>query len=205
MTSVQNKLLSLYLIRHGQTEWSLSGQHTGSTDIALTAQGEAEARALIPWIRQIQFGLVLTSPRKRAKRTCELVGLGGQEEIEPDVAEWNYGDYEGKLSSDIHLTRPDWNIFHDGCPNGETPTQVSNRADRLIARLTAMTGNIALFTHGHFGSALAARWIELPVVEGQHMALDTASLSTLSYNRAHPQVRVLRLWNATPALFAGNA
>ena len=205
MTAVQNKLLSLYLIRHGQTEWSLSGQHTGSTDIELTAHGEDEARALIPWIRQVQFGLVLTSPRQRAKRTCDLVGLSRQEEIEPDLAEWNYGDYEGKLSSDIHLTQPDWNIFRDGCPNGETPTQVSNRADRLIARLNAMTGNIALFTHGHFASALAARWIELPVVEGQHMSLDTASLSILSYNRAYAQVRVLRLWNATPALFAGSA
>ena len=122
MTSVQNKPLSLYLIRHGQTEWSLSGQHTGSTDIALTTHGEDEARALIPWIRQVQFGLVLISPRQRAKRTCELVGLSRQEEIEPDLAEWNYGDYEGKISSDIHLTRPDWNIFRDGCPNGETPT-----------------------------------------------------------------------------------
>ena len=205
MTPVQNKLLSLYLVRHGQTEWSLSGQHTGSTDIPLTAHGEAEVRALKPWIRQVQFSRVFTSPRQRARRTCELLGIGQAAEIEPDLAEWDYGDYEGKTSADIRKERPEWNIFRDGCPNGETPTQVSNRADRLIARLNAMTGNIALFTHGHFGSALAARWIELPVVEGQHMSLDTASLSILSYNRAHPQVRVLGLWNATPALFAGSA
>lgn len=205
MTSAPNPLLSLYLIRHGQTEWSLSGRHTGSTDIALTAQGEDEARALIPWLSHVQFGLVLTSPRQRAKRTCALADLAREAEIEPDLAEWDYGAYEGKRSSDIHQTRPDWNIFRDGCPNGEKPTQVSDRADRLIARLSAMTGNIALFSHGHFAPALATRWILQPLVEANHLLLNTASLSILSYNPDHPQVRVIALWNATPRQFASTA
>ena len=205
MTSVQNKPLSLYLIRHGQTEWSLSGRHTGSTDIPLTAHGEAEARALIPWIRQVQFGLVLTSPRQRAKRTCELVGLSRQEEIEPDLAEWDYGDYEGKTSADIRKERPQWNVFQDGCPGGELPAQVCDRVDRLIARLCTMNGNVAPFSHGHFGSALAARWIRQPLVEAEHFLLSTASLSILSHNPAHPEVRVIALWNATPRRFASTA
>jgi broad specificity phosphatase PhoE len=196
--------LSLYFIRHGQTEWSLSGQHTGRTDIPLTVRGEAEARALIPWLKQVRFGLVLTSPRQRARRTCELVGLGREAEIEPDLAEWDYGDYEGKLSSDICQERPDWNVFRDGCPHGETPVEVSDRADRLIARLCTMNGNVALFSHGEFGLALAARWIRLPLVEGQHFTLGTASLSILGYNPAHPKAPVIALWNATPERFANS-
>ena len=201
MTPARKGLLSLYLVRHGQTEWSLSGQHTGSTDIPLTARGEDEARALIPWLRHVEFGLVLTSPRQRARRTCELVGLGRGAKIEPDLVEWDYGDYEGKRSSDIRKERPQWNVFQDGCPAGEMPAQVCDRADRLIKRLATMEGNIALFSHGEFGPALAARWIRLPVAEGQHLPLDTASLSILSYHPTHPQVQVLALWNATPARF----
>jgi broad specificity phosphatase PhoE len=204
VTPASKKLLSLYLVRHGQTEWSLSGQHTGRTDIPLTARGEAEARALVPWLKQVQFGLVLTSPRQRARRTCELVGLGREAEIEPDLAEWDYGSYEGKLSSDIRQERPGWNVFRDGCPHGETPAEVSDRADRLIARLCTMNGNVALFSHGEFGLALAARWIGLPVAEGQHFLLGTASLNILSHNPAHSEVRVIALWNATPALFASS-
>jgi broad specificity phosphatase PhoE len=202
VTPAPRALLSLYLIRHGQTEWSLSGQHTGSTDLPLTARGEDEARELIPWLRQVHFGLVLTSPRQRARRTCELVGLGHEATIEPDLAEWDYGDYEGKLSSDIRKQRPEWNVFRDGCPGGEMPAHVSRRADRLIARLCAMNGNVALFSHGQFGPALAARWIGLQVVEGQHFLLGTASLNILRYDPAHPEVRVIALWNAAPALFA---
>jgi broad specificity phosphatase PhoE len=200
VTPTPKNLLSLYLVRHGQTEWSLSGQHTGSTDMPLTAQGEAEARALIPWLKHVRFGLVLTSPRQRARRTCELVGLNREAEIEPDLAEWDYGDYEGKLSSDIRQGRPGWNVFRDGCPHGETPTEVSDRADRLIARLCTMNGNVALFSHGEFGPALAARWIGLSVAEGQHLLIGTASLSILGYNPAHSEVRVLALWNAAPTL-----
>ncbi len=198
VTPAQEQRLSLYLVRHGQTEWWLSGRHTGSTDIPLTARGKDEARALLPWLRPLQFGFVLTSPLQRARQTCELVGLGQQAEIEPDLAEWDYGDYEGKLSSDIRQGRPGWNVFRDGCPHGETPAQVSDRADLLIARLCTMNGNVALFSHGEFGLALAARWIGLPVVVGQHFLLGTASLSILGYNPAHPEVRVMALWNATP-------
>ena len=204
MTPAREKLLCLYLVRHGQTEWSLSGQHTGSTDIPLTVHGEAEARELIPWLKQVRFDMVITSPRQRARRTCELVGLGREAEIEPDLAEWDYGDYEGKLSSDICKGRPDWNVFRDGCPHGEMPAEVSDRADRLIARLCTMNGNVALFSHGEFGLALAARWIGLPVVDAQHFSLDTASLNILSYNPAHPEVRVIALWNATPTMFASS-
>jgi broad specificity phosphatase PhoE len=194
--------LSLYLVRHGQTEWSLSGQHTGRTDIPLTAHGEDEARALMPWLRHIEFARVFTSPRQRARRTCELAGLGQQAEIEPDLAEWDYGDYEGKRSSDIRKGRPDWNVFRDGCPHGEMPAEISIRADRLFTHLCTMDGNVALFSHGEFGLALAARWIGLPVVEGQHFLLGTASLNIFSYNPTHPEARVITLWNATPALFA---
>ncbi len=202
MTPTRKALLSLYLVRHGQTEWSLSGRHTGRTDIPLTTRGEDEARSLIPWLSHVQFDLVLTSPRRRARRTCELVGLGREAEVEPDLAEWDYGDYEGKLSSDIRQRRPDWNVFRDGCPHGEMPAQVSDRADRLIARLCPMSGNVALFSHGEFGLALAARWIGLPVVNGQHFLLGTAALNILGYNPAHPEVRVIALWNAAPTMFA---
>lgn len=202
MIPTPKTLLSLYLIRHGETAWSLSGQHTGRTDIPLTTHGEDEARRLAPWFRHIQFARVFTSPRQRARRTCELAGLGQHAEVEPDLAEWDYGAYEGKLSSDIRKRRPDWNAFRDGCPNGEMPAQVSARADRLIATLCTMDGAVALFSHGQFGLALAARWIGLPVAEGQSFLLGTASLSILSYNPAHPEVPVIALWNATPALLA---
>lgn len=191
--------LSLYFIRHGQTEWSLSGRHTGRTEIPLTAQGEDEARALAPWLKPIQFARVFTSPWQRARRTCELAGLGPQAEPEPDLAEWDYGDYEGKRSFDIRRERPHWNVFQDGCPGGETPAQISDRADRLIAHVSMMGGNVALFSHGEFGPAMAARWIGLHVVEGQHLLLGTASLSIMGYSAAHPEVRVIALWNAAPA------
>jgi broad specificity phosphatase PhoE len=204
VTGVSQSPLSLYLFRHGQTEWSLSGQHTGRTDIPLTGQGEDEARALRPWVAPIKFTHVLTSPRQRARRTCELVGLGQVAQIEPNLAEWDYGDYEGKLSSDIRGTRPDWNIFRDGCPHGEMPAQVSDRADQLIAHLSTMSGNVALFSHGHFLPSLAARWIGLPIVEGQHLQLSTASLSILSFNPSHRDIRVVALWNSTPRQFASS-
>jgi len=203
MTASDGELLEIYLIRHGETEWSLSGQHTGLTDIPLTAHGVEKAGEPLPWLRHIQFGRVLRSPRLRALRTCELAGLGREAETESDLSEWDYGDYEGKRSSDIRKERPDWNIFRDGCPHGEMLEDVASRADRLFAHLRTMRGNIALFTHGQFGKALAARWIGLPLVEGQHFSLSTAPLSILSYNPDHPEVRVIALWNAMPALFAG--
>lgn len=189
-------LLRLYFIRHGETEWSLSGQHTGRTDIPLTAPGEDGARALSPWLGDIHFARVLTSPRQRARQTCELAGLGSAPEIEPDLSEWDYGDYEGQRSVDIQKVRPDWNLFRDGCPHGETPAQISERADRLLASLRTTRGNVALFSHGQFGSVLAARWIELPVVDGQHFALGPASVSIFAHSAHHTEVRVIELWNA---------
>lgn len=204
MTAGSPKSLNLYLFRHGQTEWSLSGQHTGSTDIPLTAKGEDEARALLPWVKEIKFDQVLTSPRQRARRTCDLVGLGDLAKIEPDLAEWDYGNYEGRRSAEIHTEWPDWNIFRDGCPHGETPGQISERADRLITHLNAMTGNVALFSHGHFGRVLSVRWIGLPLDQGQHFQSDTASLAILSFDPSHPDMRVIALWNATPRRLAGS-
>jgi broad specificity phosphatase PhoE len=188
-------LQRIYLIRHGETEWSLSGRHTSRTDVPLTARGEDEARALGQRLRGIQFARVLTSPRQRAQQTCELAGLGAAAKTEPDLAEWDYGDYEGKHSADILRARPDWNLFRDGCPNGETPAQVSDRADRLIVRLRLLDGNITLFSHGHFGRVLAARWIGLPVIEAQRFLLDTASLGLLGYEHNRVESPVIALWN----------
>jgi probable phosphoglycerate mutase len=203
VNTAQTAALSLYLIRHGQTAWSLTGQHTGRTDIPLTPRGEDEARRLIPWLRPIHFARVFSSPRQRALRTCALAGLGQEVEIEPDLAEWDYGAYEGKLSVDIRRERQGWNVFRDGCPGGETPAEVSARADRLITRLRGMEGNVALFSHGHLSLALAARWIGLPILDGQHFQLDTASLSILASSVAHPGVPVVALWNASPATLVG--
>ncbi len=189
-------LLQLYFIRHGQTEWSLSGQHTGRTDIPLTARGEEEARQLGPRLRAITFSRILTSPLLRARRTCELAGLEPAADIEPDLAEWDYGDYEGMRSVDIRHEHPGWNVFRDGCPNGETAEAIRERADRLIGSLGALHGNVALFSRGQFGCVLAARWIGLPVLAGQHFALRPASLSILGHEGSHPDVRVISLWNS---------
>ena len=188
--------LRLYFIRHGETEWSLSGQHTSRTDIPLTEQGEQDARELAERIRPARFSRVFTSPRQRARRTCELVGLGAVAEVEPDLTEWDYGDYEGQRSADILQARPNWNLFRDGCPRGETPAQISDRADRLMARLRALDGNVALFSHGHFGRVLAARWIGLPVSEAQHFLLSTASVSILGYEHSLAEESAIFLWNA---------
>jgi len=197
MNTSLSTLLRLYLIRHGETEWALSGRHTGLTDIPLTQNGEDEARKLGKHLRDIQFAQVLTSPLQRAHQTCALVGLKPVPEIEPDLAEWDYGDYEGKRSVDIRKERPDWNVFRDGCPHGERPAQISARADRLIARLCKLDGNIALFSHGQFGGVLAVRWIGLAVVEAQHFPLGTASVSVFTFASHHPTVPVIALWNAT--------
>lgn len=186
----------IFVVRHGETEWSLSGRHTGRTDLPLTAQGEQNARRLAGWLRPIEFNRVFTSPRQRARRTCELAGLGARAEIEPDLAEWDYGDYEGQRSTDILQSRPDWNLFRDGCPGGETPAQTSGRADRLIARLRPLAGNLALFSHGHFGRVLGVRWIGLPVIEAQRFLLGVASLSVLGYEHDRPDRAVISRWNA---------
>ena len=189
--------LRLYLIRHGETEWSLSGRHTSRTDIPLTEQGEQDARKLGERLRAASITRVFTSPRQRARRTCALAGLTPVAEIEPDLAEWDYGDYEGQRSVDIRKGRPDWNLFRDGCPRGEMPAHIVDRADRLIARLRALDGNVALFSHGHFGRVLAVRWIGLPVIDGQHFLLGTASLSILGSEPNRPEVPVIVLWNSS--------
>ncbi|WP_248767086.1 histidine phosphatase family protein [Pseudomonas sp. MWU12-2345] len=189
----------IYLMRHGETEWALSRQHTGRTDIPLTAHGEEEARTLAAQLRDIPFSHVLTSPLKRAQQTCALAGLGASAVIVPDLVEWDYGDYEGKRSVDILKQRPGWNLFRDGCPHGDSPEQIASRADRIIAQLKALDGNIALFSHGQFSSVLAMRWVGLPVVSAQHFPLDTASLSILTYDAHHPEVAVIARWNALSA------
>lgn len=189
---------TIYLVRHGETAWSLSGQHTGITDLALTPNGEDQARALAPVLANTAFAHVLTSPLRRARETCALTGLAATAIIEPDLIEWNYGDYEGKRSADIRAQRPDWSVFRDGCPGGETPDQIACRADRLIVRLRTLTGNVALFGHGQFGRCLAARWIDLALVEARRLTLDTASLGILSHDRNHQDTRVIALWNFVP-------
>jgi broad specificity phosphatase PhoE len=146
----------------------------------------------------IRHGETEWSPRQRARRTCELAGLGTTAVIEPGLAEWDYGEYEGRRSADICRERPGWMVFRDGCPGGEMPEQVANRADRIIARLSAMQGNVAIFSHGQFGCVLATRWIGLPIIEARHFSLRPASLSTLSYDADHIEVPVIALWNAVP-------
>ncbi len=193
--------MSLYLVRHGETAWSLSGQHTGRTDIPLTARGEQEARRLAAPLGAVTFSRVFTSPRRRARRTCELVGLGGVAAVEPDLAEWDYGEYEGLRSEEIRQRRPGWNLFRDGSPKGESPRDVSERADRVIARYRPIAGAIAIFSHGHFGRVLAARWIGLPVVQARHLVLSTASVSILGYEHDRPDEdeSAIVLWNVVVA------
>jgi probable phosphoglycerate mutase len=189
----------VFLARHGETDWSKSGRHTGRTDLALSAQGELNARRLAGPLSGIGFARVLTSPMRRARRTCELAGLGAGAEVEPDLAEWDYGAYEGLTSAEILARRPGWRLFKEGCPGGESPARVEARADRLIARLRAMDGNVALFSHGHFGRALAIRWIGLPIGDGDRLLLDTASLGILAYERGDPAEPVIALWNSHPS------
>ncbi len=188
--------LCLYVVRHGETEWSLSGQYTGRADIPLTAHGEDAARALGLRLQDVPFTHVLTSPLQRAQRTCQLAGLGPTPEIEPDLAEWDSGDDEGRIPAAILASRPGWDLFRDGSPHGESPAQISARADRLIARLRALQGNVALFCHGHIGRVLAARWIGLSVAQAQHLLFDTASLGVLCYEHDCTDTPAIALWNA---------
>ena len=196
MIQPRNRLLQLYFIRHGETDWSISGQHTGRTDIPLTARGEEMARQLAPSLRRVAFASVFTSPSLRARQTCERAGLAPASEITPDLQEWDYGDYEGQLSKDIRKRRPDWDVWRDGCPRGESPKQVSDRADRLFERLLGLEGNIALFSHGQFGCVLAARWIGLPAFAGRHFAIYPARFGIFGHESDYPQRRVISLWNA---------
>jgi len=186
----------IYLIRHGETEWSLSGRHTGVSDIPLTGHGRQQARLLGQELQAMSFQLVLTSPLLRARETCELAGLGDRAEIDPDLMEWNYGDYEGLTSDQIRVHRPAWTIFNDGGgPGGETPDQVGVRVDRVIARVRPLTGDAALFAHGHVLRVLAARWLGLAPGAGAHFLLDTATLCVLNTDRG---VAALKRWNVPP-------
>lgn len=188
----------VYFIRHGQTAWSITGQYTGRTDLPLTAYGEDEARRLAPLLADLEFSRVLVSPRQRARQTCKLAGLEAPSEVEPDLAEWDFGDYEGKFAVDMLKTRPGWNVWRDGSPGGETPAAVGERIDRLIARLGTLHGRVALFSHGQLGNTLAARWIGRPVFDGRHFVLDTASLSILGHHPADPELRIIERWNDKP-------
>jgi probable phosphoglycerate mutase len=181
------------VIRHGETEWSVNGRHTGITDIPLTENGRRMARELEPLLVSAQFTLVLTSPLQRARETCRLAGLGSMAEVDPDLIEWNYGDYEGLTPHEIRARRPDWMIFRDGCPGGESPEDVGARVDRVIARLRATDGRAALFGHGHLFRVFAARWIELPASAGRRFLLDPATLGVLGYYQGEP---ALKRWNA---------
>jgi broad specificity phosphatase PhoE len=187
----------VFLVRHGETEWSLSGQHTGLTDIPLTDNGRALARQLAPILEKLTFTRVLTSPLQRARETCELAGLGERAEVDRDLTEWNYGDYEGLTPHGIHATAPGWMLFRDGCPGGESPEDVGRRVDAVIERVRAVERNVALFAHGHVFRVFAARWIGLPAAAGCHFLLDTATLSVLSYYRGVPAIK---RWNAPVAV-----
>jgi broad specificity phosphatase PhoE len=185
-----------YLARHGETAWTVTGQHTGLTDLPLTERGEDNARRLGEALRGLTFAKVFTSPLQRAMRTCELAGFQSVAEIDRDLVEWNYGEYEGRLTVDILRERPDWQLFRDGCPGGESPQQIAARADRVVTRLRAVKGNVLLFSSGHFLRVLATRWIDIEAVNGQSLMLGTASLSALSYENSlsHPAIR---FWNDT--------
>lgn len=185
----------IYLIRHGDTEWSLSGQHTGRTDIPLTPSGEAAARALGDRLRDVTFAHAFTSPRQRAIQTWKLSGLSPVGEVREDLAEWDYGDDEGLTSAEIRARRPGWNIFADGSPNGESPEAMSARVDGVIEWLRKLNGPIAICAHGHFGRALGARWIGLPITDAGRLLLSTASVSILDYEHGQRDRPAILLWN----------
>jgi broad specificity phosphatase PhoE len=185
--------VNVFAIRHGETAWSLSGQHTGTTDIPLTDNGRRLAERIRPVLAREKFALVLVSPLQRARETCERAGLGANAVVDSDLVEWNYGNYEGLTPKQIHAEAPAWLIFRDGCPGGEAPEQVAARADRAIARARSVEGDVALFAHGHVLRVLVARWIGLPAGAGQHFLLDTGTLNVLGYYRGTPAVKI---WNA---------
>lgn len=186
----------IYLARHGETAWSLSGQHTGLTDIPLTEQGQRNASRLGDPLKELTFARVFTSPLQRAVLTCELAGFGSKAEVDSDLLEWNYGQYEGKRTAEIHAVRPDWHLFRDGCPGGESPAQIGARAERVVSRVRAVQSNVLLFSSGHFLRVLAARWLGLEPEAGKDLLLSTASLSTLGYEHNLSQP-VIALWNDT--------
>jgi broad specificity phosphatase PhoE len=186
----------IVVVRHGQTEWSANGRHTSTTDLELTPAGETGAKALSRALTNRSFVAVVSSPRARARRTAELAGLVVTE-FDNDVAEWDYGSYEGRTTAEIRAEDPDWNLWHAGCPGGETPEQVTVRIDRFLTKLRPMLalGDVAVVSHGHAARALAARWLEQPVAFGAHLSLATATVSVLGHEHEVPS---LRAWNAPP-------
>jgi len=193
---VAEALPVIYLARHGETAWSLSGQHTGRTDLPLTEGGERNARALGVRLRGLVFAKVFTSPLQRAAHTCDLAGFGNAAERDPDLMEWDYGEYEGRRTAEIHVERPDWQLFRDGCPGGESPAEIGARADRVVRQVRAVAGDVILFSSGHFLRVLAARWLGLESAGGRYLLLGTAALCILGYehNLSEPAIR---LWNDT--------
>lgn len=188
------KMKTIYLIRHGETEWTLSGQHTGSTDLPLTENGCAQAKALGEFLKTIKFKAVFVSPLKRSVETCALAGLLNRARIDPNLVEWNYGKYEGMKTTEIQKIDPDWTIFTKGAPEGESVEDVGQRADKILLETESIDGNIAIFSHGHFMRVLAARWLKLPPSDGRLFSLATASISLLGYERMAP---VILKWNLT--------
>ncbi|ADV82935.1 histidine phosphatase family protein [Terriglobus saanensis] len=187
------KVLSeIWLVRHGETEWSLSGAHTSRTDIPLTEQGKERAVTLKPYLARQDFSLVLTSPRQRAQETCKLAGMGDQAEVDANLAEWDYGIYEGRTTPEIRKEHPGWSVWNDPIPEGESLPQVAARAEKVISKAKAAGGKVLIFSHAHFLRILTACWMELPPSNGKSLALTTGSLSILGYERETP---VLRLWN----------
>jgi broad specificity phosphatase PhoE len=189
----------LYLARHGETAWSVTGQHTGRTDIPLTDRGEVNAQRLAPRLRERRFARVLTSPLKRAARTCELAGFGAVAERNADMLEWDYGTYEGRRSVDIRAERPGWDLFRDGCPGGERADDVAARADRVVAIARATAGDVLIFSSGHFLRVLAARWLGLAPQGARAFVVDTASLGALGYEHSQSEPAI-HLWNDTSHL-----
>ena len=185
---------TVYLVRHGETEWSKNGRHTGRTDLPLTAAGEDDGRKLAARLAGVSFARVFSSPLTRARRTAELAGFAP--ETEPDLIEWNYGDYEGKTSAEIRASRPDWLLFRDGCPGGESVAEVAARADRLAAMLKALTGDVLCFAHGHMLRVLASRWVGQPVAFAAHLLLGTATLSVLAFDHGKLDEPAIKMWNA---------
>jgi broad specificity phosphatase PhoE len=192
---VRNPLSDVYLVRHGETEWTLSGRHTGLTNLPLTTEGEEQARRLQDRLKGMTFAKVLTSPLQRATRTCELSGYGSVAETNDDLVEWNYGDYEGQTRGQILTDRPDWLIFRHGCPNGESPQAVALRADRVIVRTRQADGNVIVFSSGHFLRVLIARWLGLEPFGGSYFKLGTAALSILGHDHNNQTEPVIRLLN----------
>jgi broad specificity phosphatase PhoE len=188
----------VWLIRHGETEWTVSRRHTGLTDLPLTTAGEDQARSLRKFLQTVKFESVFCSPLRRAVRTCELSGYGSVAEVDRDLVEWNYGDYEGEKRPQILAVCPSWIIFRDGCPNGESPSNVADRADRFLSRIRAKCGNVAVFSSGHFLRVLIARWLRLDPSAGSYFKLGTATLTVLGYDHNSANEPVIRLLNEKP-------